>query len=697
VNLLNQVTRRQSTIPPIFANVSFLYPLFLLAGLSIGIPVLIHLFNLRRYKTVYFPHTRFLKNIQLRSQKQSQVRYKWLLAMRILFLLSLVLAFAQPFFQNSKKDADINGLQVLYIDNSASMSIKKGARTLLEIAKENAGKQLRQAAPGNKFLLLTNDRPVSYQPLSAEMSIAALSHIDFSSSSKNASQLLNTVQGIMQAEAFPHADLYYYSDFQKNTFPGAPDNKELAGIDFHGMPIRSDVMANVFIDTVLLTSPVLQPGADNQVVVISKFTGNAPKETPVLQLMINGQVKSAASLHFNERYESTDTLSFQVNDAGWQQISLVINDAVRFDDTFRIAAKSNSNMAVLVLNENQTNPFLQAAFRAYQGLKMDNRQLHETVDWKQYNLIILNGITQLNESLAKQLAGALQQGQSVAVFPGKTTNFSAINTELSKVVPLQLTGIDTASQLTTNLQQGSDLVKDIFDRIPDNVQLPQVNWHYRVHAGLSANQQAVISFRNGDPLLAQYSPSRGKLYLLTTAADIQAGNFPTSYFFAPFLYQMTTQSQTGNVFAAAAGTEHPIFISLPHTGERNMVHAYNNGDLDVIPPQRVNGAGLDIFAGKVLTQAGFYQLVAPGNDTIHIALNEDRKESQLELWDLAKLRDEWKGKGISWSQTNETVSDGSDKGSSFPLWKLCVAFALLLLAVETYLLTAHSAKQLQVK
>jgi len=55
--------------------VSFLYPLFLVAGVSLVIPVLIHLFNLRKYKTVLFPHTRFLKNIQLNSRKQSQIRY----------------------------------------------------------------------------------------------------------------------------------------------------------------------------------------------------------------------------------------------------------------------------------------------------------------------------------------------------------------------------------------------------------------------------------------------------------------------------------------------------------------------------------------------------------------------------------------------------------------------------------------------
>src|SRR5690606_38908721 len=116
--------------------VSFLYPLFLLAGISIAIPVFIHLFNLRRYKTVYFPNISFLKDIRLHSKKQSQLRYKWLLVLRILFLVFLILAFAQPFLNNRNAEKTATSLQVIYMDNSASMSLKKGTRSLLEIAKE---------------------------------------------------------------------------------------------------------------------------------------------------------------------------------------------------------------------------------------------------------------------------------------------------------------------------------------------------------------------------------------------------------------------------------------------------------------------------------------------------------------------------------------------------------------------------------
>lgn len=619
------------------------------------------------------------------------MRYKWLLAARIAFLLLLILAFAQPFFNSKNAQAPEASLQIIYLDNSPSMSVKTGVRTLLDLAKEYVRKQLQQAPQGSKFLILTNDRPQSYQPVSVEKALQSVNDVDISSGSKTASQVFNTVQGLMQSEARPYAQLFYYSDFQKNQFPAAPDANALKNIRLFAMPLKANAPANVYIDTAILTSPMLQTGQNNQLIVTTKYTGKPPSEMPVLQLIINGQVKSASSLNFNEKKESIDTLSFQTNEAGWQQMNLVVNDAVRFDDTFRIAARSNSNLSVLVLNEQQPNPFIQAAFRAYEGFRLDNRQITEQVDMKPYSLIILNGITQFTEALTQQVADALQQGQSVAVFPNKTNAINALNEGLSRIASLQITGIDTAAQTATTLQQGNDLVKDIFERIPDNVQLPQANWHYTLQAALSANLQSVISFRNGDPLLAEFAPAKGKLYMLTTAADLQSGNFPGSYFFAPFLYQMAARSGTENIFSIPAGTEQPVYLSFKNTGERNMVHLIGNGD-DIIPPQRPAGAGLNVFPGKVQSQAGFYTLTAPGNDSVLIAMNESRSESALELWSIPELKKQWKDADITWGETNETVRINSSITANFPLWKVCVILAVIMLAIETYLLAGNYHK-----
>lgn len=673
---------------------SFLYPLFLISGIALAIPVLIHLFNLRRYKTVYFPHTRFLKDIQLRSQKQSQVRYRLLLFTRLLFLAALILAFAQPFFQNKEQAATKDKLQVIYIDNSGSMSLKQGAQRLVDVAKQSARRQIQQAPVGTRFVLLTNDRMVG-QPLPADKALLELNNIDLSPKGKTMVQVLSGVQSSMQAEGASGADLYYYSDFQERNVSDEPEQSLTDNISLHGVPVQTDKVENVFIDTAYLMAPVLQTGTPNQLVVHTRTVGSLPDEMPVMQLFINGQLKNAASLSHDDRMESWDTLSFQVEDAGWQQIELSINDAaVRFDDTFRIAARSASNLSVLALNQGPANPYIQAAFRAYDGFRLTNSDLGNTSgDWNNYNLILLNNVTAINSTLAEKLQQALSRGKTVAIFPGRTNSFGGLNSGLAALGDIRIIGLDTATQAATNMQQGSDLVKDLFVSIPDNIELPQANWHYRISAGLTANQQSILSFRNGDPLFARYTPTRGQLYLLATSADMQAGNFAASYFFVPFLYQMATQATGSNIYALTLGAQTPAFLPLDNAGERNMIHLYAPGR-DVIPAQQTAGAGLNVYVDQAVTNTGYYRLAAEGGDTTLIAVNSDHAESQLQTYPLDELKNRWKDKDAEWL-TTDTISMGKANNTfaSFPLWKVCVILALLMLIAETIVLAGGFKKQ----
>jgi hypothetical protein len=676
--------------------VSFLYPLFLIAGVSLAIPILIHLFNLRRYKTVLFPHTRFLKNIQLQSQKQSQLRYKWLLAARLLFLAMLILAFAQPLFNNSNKTDSADRMQVIYIDNSYSMSVKKGARSLLDMAKDVARKQIQNAPLGTRYIVLSNDKPASYRPVPADKALTALSAIELSAAGKGSAQVFATVQSMMQGEAATASDLYYYSDFQENAFAANKDAGLTKNIIFHGIPVQADAVQNIYIDTVYLNAPVLQTGQNNQLIVRSRKIGDLPKETPIIQLSVNGQVKSAATPRFEDKDESIDTLSFQVNDANWQKITIAVNDAsLRYDDTFRISARSSSNLSVLVLNEGQPNPYIQAAFRSYNGFRLQQLDINAApADWKEYNLVILNGVTNLSSATVASLSATLQAGKSVCIFPGRSSNVALLNEGLKQIVDIQIKGLDTAAQVAGSLQQGSDLVKDIFERVPENVQLPQANWHYIISAGLSANQQSILSFRNGDPLFARYTPTKGQLYISATGADIGSGNFPGSFFFVPFLYQMAIQAKGGDIYSITSGMQQPAYMPLNNAGERNMVHLYAP-DIDAIPPQRPNGAGLDVFIDQAVQQSGFYALSAVGNDTGIVAMNQSRSESELELWNISSLKSTWKGDDVRWLTMADISAKSKDRNwGSFPLWKVCAILAVLMLAVETYLLAGRSRKQI---
>lgn len=585
-------------------------------------------------------------------------------------------------------------MQVIYLDNSPSMSVKKGAKTLLDAAKDEIRKQLLQTS-NTKFLLITNDKLLSYQPTTAQKVLSQLATINISTASKTTNQILFSVNGLLQGGDIHDADVYFYSDFQKNNFPTQADAKQLEHIDFYGVPIIADKVQNIYIDTAFLTSPVLQNGQDNKLVIVTKRIGEAPKENPIIQLSINKQLKSAASLKLNEQRNTVDTLGFQVSATGWQKIALTINDAsVRFDDTFRIAARSATNLSVLVLNEAQPSPYIQAAFKAYNGFKLDEKNIAEKADWKPYNLVILNGITHLDVALIAQVTTSLEAGKSICIFPNKTSNIAAFSDGINKITGVKVLSIDTTRQQVSMLQKENSLVKDVFERIPENVQLPLVNWHYRYNASLFANQQSIFSFRNGDPFLAQYTPSRGKLYLCASTADLMGSNFATSYFFVPFLYQMTIQSRGSDIFALSPDNPQPVYISMAQANERNVVHLYGNG-VDVIPPQRPSGAGLDVFLNNVIHQSGYYSLAAQGGDTVRIAMNPNKTESVLEYWSLSELKNNWKGQHIYWIDVvHSTPFSTVSSGVNFPLWKVCVILALLMLAVETYLLASSHRKQI---
>lgn len=615
--------------------------------------------------------------------------------LRLLFLASLILAFAQPFFSRGKQKDTGNRLQVIYIDNSYSMSVKKGARNLLDIAKEAAQRQIREANAGTRFILLTNDKPLSYQPLPADKTAAAINTIDISPGDKNLKQILSSVQSLMQSETAIGADLYYYSDFQKSSFSAAPDAELLKQIHFHGVPVQADEVQNIYIDTAYLNTPVLQTGQSNQIIVRTRTMGKPPKETPILQLAVNGQVKSAATLSFNDKNESIDTLSFQPNDASWQHVILSLNDAaVKFDDTFRITARSAPNLSILVLNERQANPYIQAAFKAYNGFRLNQFDVNNSpTDWKDYNLVIINGVTAISSTLGKQMNTALETGESICIFPGKTDNYEHLNEGLKEAADITITGLDTASQITTNLQQGSDLVRDMFERIPENVQLPTAGWHYIINSGLSANGQSILSFRNGDPFLINYRPAKGQLYMCATGVDIGSGNFAGSYFFAPFLYQMAMQSHASDIYALTDGRKQAAYLPLNKASERDMVHLYGPGT-DIIPPQRPEGAGTDVYVDEAVQQPGFYTLAGKSGDTTDIALNADRNESELDTWDIGSLRQQWKGDAINWVNIKDLGAVARDSGEDgFPLWKVCVILALVMLTTETALLAGRFKKQ----
>ena len=82
----------------------FVNPLFLFGLFAIAIPVIIHLFNFRKFQKVYFTNVDFIEELKQQTQKQSQLKHLLVLLLRILAIASLVFAFAQPYIPVTEND-----------------------------------------------------------------------------------------------------------------------------------------------------------------------------------------------------------------------------------------------------------------------------------------------------------------------------------------------------------------------------------------------------------------------------------------------------------------------------------------------------------------------------------------------------------------------------------------------------------------
>jgi hypothetical protein len=101
-------------------GLSLLAPLFLVGGLAVAVPVVLHLLRRERLPQVPFSDIRFLQGAPVEQTRRRRLREWLLLALRVCALLLLVLAFTRPFLSDTV--APDRPATVVLVDTSLSMS-----------------------------------------------------------------------------------------------------------------------------------------------------------------------------------------------------------------------------------------------------------------------------------------------------------------------------------------------------------------------------------------------------------------------------------------------------------------------------------------------------------------------------------------------------------------------------------------------
>ena len=672
---------------------NFLFPTFLIGLAAIAIPIIIHLFNFRKYKKVYFTNVQFLKELKQESDSKSKLKEWLILAMRILAIASLVFAFAQPFIPGKTKAVQGEKAISIYIDNSFSMESTNKKGTLLENAKEYATEIVNTFNESDKFQLLTNDFEAKHQRfVSKEDFIEQLNEVKISAATKSINDVLKRQQDFLQNSSSKNKRIFLLSDFQKNTSVFSKADIDTS-IVISCIPIASSEVSNVYIDSVWFETPVQQFGTQQIIhaIIINKSTKDI--ENGTLKLFINNAQVSLSSFNVSAGNKKNANISFTVKAKGINKGVLKIEDyPITYDDNFYFSFNAQTTINALVINGKETKT--SGNFKSLMqndSLFVFQENNESAIDYSVFsktNMIVLNELSTLTSGLTSELQKFVNNGGSLVVFPNKKSDLESYNTAFQNLQLPQITKLDTVNTKTQSINFEQGLYEGVFDKIDQRMDLPKVFEHFEFTKTTNSNSQSIVLLQNGQFLISLNQLGSGKIYLLSIPSDESCSNLLKHALFVPTLIKMSILSlKPSPVYYKTAINEAIVLNTNSNFSDKPLHIIKDDKKVDVIPEHRLLNNATSIFTQNQITEAGHYEVFENTSSLKDLAFNFDRKESDMIFMtkdDLQKQIDEKGLKNIQIIEPNEKTLTNAlqEVNDGKKLWKLFLILALIFLASE---------------
>ncbi|MBD0724408.1 hypothetical protein B6A10_04365 [Flavobacterium sp. L1I52] len=632
-----------------FKHPEILYFLFLLL-----IPILVHLFQFRKFKKEYFTNVRFLKSISIQTRKSSQLKKWLLLACRLLLFFCLILAFAQPFF-DAKDSQNRSNETYIILDNSFSMQAKGKKGELLKRAIQ----ELLETTPENKnFSLLTNTE--SYWNTDIKSIRNTLQNLKYSAIPFELNAILARI------DAHPtnaKKDIIVISDavgMNKKQLKSIAKND----LCYFVIP-ESEQKNNLSIDSVFITETT-NDFYDIEV-NLSRF-GNEIKSVPVA---IYNQKKLIAKTVANLD-GSKKSLHFNIAKQAFQGYVSISDNSLTYDNNYYFSIANTKKTKLISIGENAKSNFLQRIYTPDE-FNYSNTEL-STLDYntlEKQDAIVLNELDEIPQALQITLKDFVQKGGNLILIPSVKSSATALTSFISAFGNFQFKSIEANSKLITKINFDHPLFSGVFENKISNFQYPMTKSSF----GISNKQSAALLYEDQSPFLSTIQNTSGTVSVFSAALNTENSNFQQSPLIVPVFYKMALFNQNNGVNALTIGNSNPFIVDASLS--KDGILEIKNEQEQFIPTQQIMNTKVKLTFNDLPQQAGNFEIYNQKQWVENISFNYNRSESNLQQTNTQLLSDYTRADSAE-SIFHRLQSDRMDK----QLWKWFVIFALLFLICE---------------
>ena len=673
---------------------SFLYPLFLFALLTLAIPLIIHLFNFKRYKTLYFSNVQLLKRIRQESRKKSQLKQLLILLSRMLVLFSLVFAFSQPYIPLSNRTSNAaRQVVVIYIDNTFSMKAEGEKGQLLEQAKQKAIEIANSYRASTQFFVFTSDfSPQEEFMLNKEQLIQQVTGIKESPRSPKISEIYNQViRTISASEKKVEKTLYILSDFQKNGMD-IESIKPDSTVFTYLLPFNSEKTNNLLIDSCWFEVPSRRIGQQEKLFVrIKNLSDQAYQKIPV-RLTINDSLKAISNINMAGQEQSILELNYTNNSEGIQLCKVELDDyPIIYDNSYFMSYNVRGKLHALGITTplNNSQDYLKALFSndeliIYDEFPENNVQISRL---KNYQCIFLINNQKFSSGFKNELAEFVKNGGSLVISPNRNANFGEYNGLISSLNGNTIASADSASMGISEINYNHELYRDVFNKPENEADLPVIKGYLNFNNPIQSHETSLLKFRNGRNALSVHLFGRGMVYTFAFPLDKKNFNFIRHMIFVPTIYNMVLNSGEQQKYAYPIENDEPVILNQDINQDKLKIINLRTKEEFLTDVRSIGSGKKQLILDGIPKEAGHY-LVKDGDQVIQsISYNYPRKESVPDFFsenDLNKMISSSKFKQFQIIEsTNANFSKTlHDLNNGKQLWKYFILLSIFFLFCE---------------
>jgi len=635
-----------------FKHPELLYALFLLL-----IPIIVHLFQLRKFQKEAFTNVAFLKEITLQTRKSSQIK-KWItLLTRLGLIAAIIFAFAQP-FTSKNNSYNTNNETVVYLDNSFSMQAKGAKGPLLKRAIQDI---IGNIPENEEFSLVTNNN--IYRKTTIKAITNDLLQIDYSTNqlSYDAAQLKS--KSYFSKGSNTIKNLVFISDFQekKSLFNISADSS----IQTNLVQLKPESINNVAIDSIYISKRT----PNNLELSVKLRNNGTPIDNLPVSLYDNDNLLAKTSLSITETAIATFTLPTNTIING----VLKIEDAnLLFDNNFFFNINKTPKINVLSINKTDDS-FLKRIYTDdefnYNTVKFNDLNYNLITD---QNLIVLNELDLIPNALNTALKAFTDNGGVVIIIPSQNIDIENYNSTLLSFNFTPFKTLNTSNKRLTNINYSHPIYASVFEKQVTNFQYPKVNAFYP-HELSSAS--ALLLFEDNKPFLSQ----NGNTYLFSAPLNKDNSNFKTINLIVPTFYNIGKSSLKNVRLYYTTGKVNNYDVTTVLKQDEILTLSSINDN--IIPQQKYFNNKVSITTNETPKKAAIYNIKNKINVIENVSYNYDRIESNLIYQDLSSIPNATISNSIP--ELFNTIKSDTKINE---LWKWFIIFALLFLIIEMLIL-----------